>query len=89
MCICILYYIVLYLYNLKVKVKNIMTIPNKITEKWKLLRSKGDIALLANKAKVTTVTIRTAMKDNECSDEVFKVIADFYEERAQLIKQYI
>jgi len=66
-----------------------MKIEKKILKKWKILRSKGDINELARLGDVSTVTIRTALRNGESSEQLFKVIGGFYEKRTELIKQYI
>lgn len=66
-----------------------MKIPTKLLDKWGALKSEGDIQKIADNANVTRQTIRNAFKNNECSDDVFKAIADFYEEKLEMIKEYM
>ena len=66
-----------------------MKLDIKILRKWKILRSKGDINELARLGEVSTVTVRTALINGECSESLLKVIGTFYEERTKLIKQFI
>lgn len=76
-----------------------MTIPNQLIEKWKVLRSEADAEKIVIKASegikdvqgfsVSVVTVRTALRDGKSTDELFKVIAEYYEEKAKMIKEYI
>ena len=66
-----------------------MQIPEKLLKKWEALRSPEDTNKLAEKANVTTATIRNAFKDKSCSDAVFSAMATFYKEKAELLKEFI
>lgn len=70
-----------------------MEIPKEILEKWKQLRSHGDTEKIASSmpedVKVSDETIRRVFTSGQCNDDVFKAMATFYEERAEMIKQYL
>jgi len=67
-----------------------MIIEKRLIEKWKRLRSPEDTGKLAEKLEGGYPELfARAFRDEKCSDEVFKVMADFYEEKAELIKQYL
>lgn len=67
-----------------------MVIPDKILKKWVALRSPGDADKMTEKAQGESPdTFNRAFRSGKCRDEVFKVMADFYEEKAKLIKEYL
>jgi hypothetical protein len=66
-----------------------MTIPNELLGKWEVLRSAGDMTEIAERADVSTVTISKAFSTAKCSDEVFKVIAEFYQDKEEMISSYL
>lgn len=67
-----------------------MQIPEKLLKKWKALRSPGDAAKMTEKLPdVSDETFNRALREGKCGDDVFKVLADFYEEKANLIKEYL
>lgn len=67
-----------------------MKIPEKLIEKWKLLRSSGDNLKIsqANKG-VISMDVSRAFKSGECSEEVFEAIASFYKAREKKLKTYL
>jgi len=67
-----------------------MVIPDKILKKWEALRSYGDADKMAESLPGTAAeTFNRAFRLGRCRDEVFRVMADFYEEKARLIKEYL
>ncbi len=87
-----MYCFVLYLYTVKQKeTKNeYMKIPEKLIRKWEALKSVGDAATLADRMTDGYPELfRRAFRTGECSDEVFEVMAEFYKEKAELIKEYL
>ena len=67
-----------------------MLIEKKVLEKWKALRSPEDTGKLAERvAGGYPKLFARAFRDGKCNDEVFKVMAEFYEEKAKLIKEYL
>lgn len=70
-----------------------MEIPKALLEKWKALRAYGDPKAIADSMseaeRVTEQTIRNAYKDGECSEPVFKAMAEFYRKRAATVAQYL
>ena len=67
-----------------------MEIPEKLRKKWEALRSPGDGEKMAEKLIGSAAeTFNRAFREGKCRDEVFKVMAAFYEEKANLIKEYL
>ncbi len=67
-----------------------MIIPKKLQDKWTVLRSSGDAEKMSEKLPGSAAeTFNRAFRKGECRDEVFKVMADFYEEKTMLIKEYL
>ncbi len=67
-----------------------MIIPKELLAKWKVLRSPGDAEKMSEQLPGSAAeTFNRAFRDEKCRDEVFKVIADFYESKAELVKQYL
>jgi hypothetical protein len=67
-----------------------MNIPAKLMAKWKALRSPGDADKMADKLTGSAAeTFNRAFREGKCRDEVFTVMAEFYEEKAKLIKEYL
>lgn len=67
-----------------------MIIPEKLIKKWEVLRTPGDSDKMADKLEGSAAeTFNRAFRLGRCNDNVFKVMADFYEEKAQLIKDYL
>ena len=67
-----------------------MEIPEKLRKKWEALRSPGDGDKMAEKLEGSAAeTFNRAFREGKCRDEVFKVMAHFYEEKAKLIKEYL
>ena len=67
-----------------------MEIPAKLIKKWEALRSPGDAEKMAEKLPGTAAeTFNRAIRLGKCRDEVFKIMAAFYEEKASLIKEYL
>lgn len=67
-----------------------MLIEKKLLEKWKRLRSPEDTGKLAELMDGGYPELFTrAFRDGKCNDEVFKIMAEYYEKKADLIKQYL
>lgn len=67
-----------------------MEIPEKLRKKWEALKSPGDGDKMAEKLEGSAAeTFNRAFREGKCRDEVFKVMADFYEEKVNLIKEYL
>lgn len=70
-----------------------MEVPQEILAKWKQLRTHGDAEKIAQTmpeaTRVSDETIRRVFVNGQCNDDVFKAIADFYEARVEMIKQYL
>ncbi len=71
-----------------------MIIPKQLLDKWKALRSEDDANKITTKAiesgfSTTPETVRAAFRNGKTKDEVFKAMAEFYTEKANMIKEYI
>lgn len=67
-----------------------MLIEKKLLEKWTRLRSPEDTGKLAELIEGGYPELFTrAFRDGKCNDEVFKIMAEYYEKKADLIKQYL
>ena len=67
-----------------------MKIPDKLRNKWQALRSLGDSEKMAEKLPGSAKeTFNRAFREGKCRDDVFKVMAEFYEDKAALIKEYL
>lgn len=67
-----------------------MIIDKELLEKWMALRSPEDTKKLAEKMDGGYPELfARAFRDGKCNDDVFKVMAEYYEEKANLIKQYL
>jgi hypothetical protein len=67
-----------------------MIIPEKLMQKWMALKSKGDSEKMADRLEGSAAeTFNRAFREGKCRDEVFKVMADFYEEKIAVIKEYL
>jgi len=67
-----------------------MKIPQKLIGKWRLLRSYGDNKLIvARNDGLIEMDVSRAFKKLECSDQVFKALADFYAEKGETVKAYL
>jgi hypothetical protein len=67
-----------------------MLIEKKLLEKWKRLRSPDDARKMAEKIEGGYPELFSrAFRDGKCNDAVFKVMAEYYDEKAELVKQYL
>lgn len=72
-----------------------MEVPQKILKKWHTLRSGGDAAkiLKAYEEKfgesIHLETIRLATRTGVVSDSLFEIMADFYQKKIEMIKEYM
>lgn len=67
-----------------------MIIPERLKKKWEVLRTPGDADKLTERLDGSAAeTFNRAFRLGRCRDEVFKVMADFYEEKANLVKEYL
>jgi hypothetical protein len=67
-----------------------MIITKELLSKWAVLRSPEDTKKMAEKMDggYPELFVR-AFRYGKCNDDVFKIMADFYEEKAKLIKEYL
>ncbi len=67
-----------------------MEIPKKLIVKWTVLRSPGDTKELASMNPGTSIeTFNRAFRLGKCRDEVFEVMAKFYEDKAKMVKEFL
>ncbi len=66
-----------------------MNIPDSLIEKWSSVKSYGDLKKLSVKAGVHKNTILNAFREKKCNDEVFKIIAEYYEEKIIKVGKYL
>lgn len=67
-----------------------MEIPEKLLKKWEVLRSPGDPDKMTEKLDGSAAeTFNRAFREGKCRDEVFEVMATFYQEKAELVKQFL
>jgi hypothetical protein len=71
-----------------------MVLPKKLIEKWRLLRSPGDADKIVDIAasqglEVSDEMVNRYLRTGKCNDELFKIMADFYKEKADLLKEYL
>ena len=62
-----------------------MKIPKEVLNKWEGLKDRGDIPELEKLTGKSQPVISKAFQGT-CTAEVFKVIADFYNEREKMVK---
>lgn len=66
-----------------------MIVPKKTMRKWETLRSPEDAKLLADTAGVSSVTIQAVFRKKKGSDKVIETMANFYNAKAEKIKELI
>lgn len=67
-----------------------MVIAKELLDKWKALRSPEDSAKLARRLEGGYPEIfARAFRTGKCNDQVFKIMAEYYEKKAKVIKQYL
>lgn len=67
-----------------------MVITKELLDKWNALRSPEDIKKMAEKLEGGYPRLfYRAFRDGKCNDDVFKVMAEYYNEKAALVKQYL
>lgn len=67
-----------------------MILPKELMDKWSALRSAPDTGKMAkDNPEYHVETFNRAFREGKCNDDVFKIMAAFYEEKAKLIKEYL
>lgn len=66
-----------------------MQIPKKNLLKIQALKEHGDAVLIANKYGISAETVRRAFRTQSCSEELFRYLVEFYEERQTLLDAHI
>jgi hypothetical protein len=67
-----------------------MIIEKQLLEKWVVLRSPEDTKRLAEKIEGGYPELfARVFREGKCNDTVFKIMADYYDEKAKMIKEYI
>jgi hypothetical protein len=68
-----------------------MIIPKELKEKWVVLRSHGDAAKIVALASEEGIecsdeTVNRALRQGKCNDDLFRMIAAFYADKAEMVK---
>lgn len=63
-----------------------MTIPKKYTDAWGLLYSHGDALKLSDISGYHPETIRRALRDRRCSDELFVIMKEYFDNKKNMIE---
>ncbi len=67
-----------------------MEIPVDLFEKWKVLRSPGDVKELIKLLEGSNYqSFNRAFRDGKCSDSVFDTMNTFYEKKAEKLKSVL
>lgn len=67
-----------------------MKINAEILQKWQNLRSRGDSIKIADSSGYHCQTIQKVLNSGECASiEVFEAIASYYDDKAEILNQYI
>lgn len=66
-----------------------MRIPDELFKRWCDLRSHGDGKKISDTKDVSEMDVSRAFSTQECSDDTFKAIADFYKEKEVTVKEYL
>lgn len=66
-----------------------MRIPDEVFKKWQDLRSFGDGKKISEQKNITEVDISRAFTTQECSDETFEKLAEFFKEKEERIQKII
>lgn len=66
-----------------------MKIPDELFKKWVDLRSYGDGKKIAEAKELTEMEVSRAFNTQECSDETFKKLAEYFKQKEETIKEYL
>lgn len=66
-----------------------MKIPEELFKKWSDLRSHGDGKKISQATGLTEKEVSAAFKTQECTDEVFEKIAEFFKGKEEKVNQYL
>ena len=66
-----------------------MKIPTDVFTKWQNLRSFGDGKKIASEKGLREVEVSRAFTTQECSDEVFEKLAEFFKEKEEKIQKIL
>lgn len=66
-----------------------MRIPDEVFKKWQDLRSFGDGKKISEQKGVSEMDISRAFTTQECSDETFEKLAEFFKQKEEKIKEYL
>ena len=66
-----------------------MTIPVEQLDKWMQLKSHGDGKAIAEKAGVNEQTVSYALKVGRANDELYAIMADYFQEKEQRFSDYL
>lgn len=66
-----------------------MQIPESLFERWKALRSAGDVDKIAEKSGYSIQSVYNVFYAGVCSDNLFAVMAEYFKAKEDLVNQYI
>lgn len=66
-----------------------MKIPDELFSKWKDLKSFGDGKKIAEQKGISEMDTSRAFTTQECSDENFIKLAEFFKEKEEMVKEYL
>lgn len=66
-----------------------MRIPDELFKKWTELRSHGDGKKISEEKGLGEMEISRAFTTQECSDDTFNAMADFYKKKEERVNQYL
>lgn len=66
-----------------------MKIPDELFKKWTDLRSYGDGKKISDTTGLTEMEVSRAFSTQECSDDTFEKLADYYKAKEEKIKEYL
>lgn len=66
-----------------------MKIPDELFKKWTELRSHGDGKKISEEKGLSEMDVSRAFTTQECSDDTFDAMADYYKDKEEKVKQYL
>lgn len=66
-----------------------MKIPDELFKKWTDLRSHGDGKKIADTKGLNENDVSRAFNTQECSDDTFEKLAEYYKEKEEKVNQFL
>lgn len=66
-----------------------MRIPDELFKKWGALRSHGDGKKIYDQTGLSQAEVSKAFKSQECTDETFEKLANYFQSKEEKIKEYL